>query len=159
MASALASEGFPLNKRHPCFGLPFSLRSACRAQSTPALRTDALPARVRDAPLRGVDSIPGRAVVPFQRFFPVARQWVATAHPLGKLIPHPVVFLIWRTFVLIMWQIHACRRLSAIPQASRELALQPSELLRLHLEKERPLRAVASEGLIPYRTAFSWAQA
>jgi len=49
--------------------------------------------------------------------------------------------------------------LSAIPQASRELALQRFELLRPHLEQERPLRVVASEASIPYRTAFRWAQA
>ncbi len=47
--------------------------------------------------------------------------------------------------------------LSAIPQASREIALQSFELLRPHLEGVRPLRAVASEASIPYRTAVRWA--
>jgi putative transposase len=47
--------------------------------------------------------------------------------------------------------------LSAIPQASRELALQRLELLRPHLEEGRPLRTVASEASIPYRTALRWA--
>ena len=47
--------------------------------------------------------------------------------------------------------------LSAIPQASRELALQRLELLRPHLEEVRPLRTVASEASIPYRTALCWA--
>jgi putative transposase len=47
--------------------------------------------------------------------------------------------------------------LSAIPQASREIALQRFELLRPHLEEARPLRTVASEGSIPYRTALCWA--
>ncbi len=49
--------------------------------------------------------------------------------------------------------------LSAIPQASRELALQRFELLRPHLEGKRPLRGIASEASIPYRTAFRWASA
>src|SRR5258705_10512235 len=47
--------------------------------------------------------------------------------------------------------------LSAIPQASRELALQRYEFLRPHLEGARPLRAIASKASIPYRTAFRWA--
>ena len=46
--------------------------------------------------------------------------------------------------------------LSAIPQASREIALQRFELLRPYLEGARPLRNVASEGPIPYRTALRW---
>src|SRR5580658_3393663 len=36
----------------------FYLRSACRAQSTPALRTHALLSRIRYAPLPGADSCP-----------------------------------------------------------------------------------------------------
>jgi single-strand DNA-binding protein len=40
------------------FGLPFYLRSACRAQNTPALRTHALLSRIRYAPLQGADSFP-----------------------------------------------------------------------------------------------------
>jgi putative transposase len=47
--------------------------------------------------------------------------------------------------------------LSAIPQASREIALQRFEMLRPHLEGERSLRVVASEASIPYRTAVRWA--
>ncbi|RSL18705.1 putative transposase [Edaphobacter aggregans] len=47
--------------------------------------------------------------------------------------------------------------LSAIPQASREIALQRLQLLRPHLEEARPLRTVASEASIPYRTALRWA--
>jgi hypothetical protein len=39
-------------------GLPFYLRSACRAQDTPALRTHALLSEIRYAPLRGADSLP-----------------------------------------------------------------------------------------------------
>lgn len=46
--------------------------------------------------------------------------------------------------------------LSAIPQASRDIALQRFELLRPHLEGLRPLRTVASEASIPYRTAVRW---
>ena len=47
--------------------------------------------------------------------------------------------------------------LSAIPPASREVALHRFELLRPHLEDSRPLRSVASEASIPYRTALRWA--
>ncbi len=47
--------------------------------------------------------------------------------------------------------------LSGILQASRESALQRFEKLRQHLEGFRPLRAVASEASIPYRTAVRWA--
>jgi single-strand DNA-binding protein len=45
-------------KRAAPSGLPFYLRSACRAQSTPALRTHALLSKIRYAPLRGADSCP-----------------------------------------------------------------------------------------------------
>jgi putative transposase len=48
------------------------------------------------------------------------------------------------------------KELSAIPQASREIALQRFELLRPYLEGARPLRTVASEGSIPDRTALRW---
>jgi len=46
--------------------------------------------------------------------------------------------------------------LSAIPEASREIALERFELLRAHLEGARPLRTVALEASIPYRTAVRW---
>jgi putative transposase len=46
--------------------------------------------------------------------------------------------------------------LSAIPEASREIALERFELLRPHLEGARPLRTVALEASIPYRTAVRW---
>src|ERR1700761_5692110 len=45
-------------------GLPFYLRSACRAQSTPALRTHALLSKIRYARLRGADSCPKASVGP-----------------------------------------------------------------------------------------------
>jgi len=48
--------------------------------------------------------------------------------------------------------------LSAIPQASREIALQRFEMLRPHIEGVRSLRGVASEASIPYRTAGRWAR-
>jgi putative transposase len=48
--------------------------------------------------------------------------------------------------------------LSAIPQASREIALQRFEMLRPHIEGVRSLRGVASEASIPYRTAVRWAR-
>lgn len=46
--------------------------------------------------------------------------------------------------------------LSAIPQSSRDIAQQRFEMLRPHLEEKRPLRVVASEASIPYRTALRW---
>jgi putative transposase len=46
--------------------------------------------------------------------------------------------------------------LSAIPPSSREAALHRFELLRPHLEEDRPLRSVAFEASIPYRTALRW---
>jgi putative transposase len=46
--------------------------------------------------------------------------------------------------------------LSSIPQEWRELALQRFHLLRPYLEGVRPLRSVASEAAIPYRTALRW---
>src|SRR5271156_3935771 len=45
---------------------------------------------------------------------------------------------------------------SAIPPSSREVALHRFGLLRPHLEGARPLRTVASEASIPYRTALRW---
>jgi hypothetical protein len=46
-------------------GLPFYLRSACRAQNTPALRTHALLPKIRYAPLQGADSLPQASWGPF----------------------------------------------------------------------------------------------
>jgi putative transposase len=46
--------------------------------------------------------------------------------------------------------------LAAIPQSSRDLAQQRFEMLRPHVEGLRPLRVVASEASIPYRTAVRW---
>ena len=49
-----------------------------------------------------------------------------------------------------MWHTLRVDELSAIPQASRDVAQQRFELLRSHLEDQRPLRVVASEASIPY---------
>src|ERR1700733_83110 len=69
-------------------GLPFYLRSACRAQSTPALRTHALLPRIRYAPLQGADSCPKTSLGPLPHISVQSpREWVATAHPLGKHVP------------------------------------------------------------------------
>ena len=46
--------------------------------------------------------------------------------------------------------------LSAVPPDSRELALCRFNLLRPYLEGGRPLRSVAQEAGIPYRTALRW---
>jgi putative transposase len=48
------------------------------------------------------------------------------------------------------------QELSAVPSASRELALRRFHLLRPHLESGRSLRAVAKEAGVPYRTAIRW---
>lgn len=46
--------------------------------------------------------------------------------------------------------------LSAVPQESREVALRRFHLLQPHIEGGRPLRAVAQEAGVPYRTAIRW---
>ena len=75
-------------KRAAPSGLPFYLRSACRAQSTPALRTHALLPRFRYAPLRGADSIPhSESGSPSADSIQSPREWVAPAHPPGKHVP------------------------------------------------------------------------
>src|ERR1700730_11113554 len=56
LATRVMREG-RLSRAFPS-GLPFYLRSACRAQDTPALRTHALLPRIRCAPLQGADSCP-----------------------------------------------------------------------------------------------------
>ncbi len=69
-------------------GLPFCLRSACRAQDTHALRSHALLLRFRCAPLRDADSCPhSKSGSPSAEPFQSPREWVATAHPLGKHVP------------------------------------------------------------------------
>src|SRR5258708_32048520 len=66
-------------------GLPFYLRSACRAQNTPALRTHALLPRIRCAPLCEVRTpAPRQAVVPFRRFDPVAEGVGRDGTPSGQ---------------------------------------------------------------------------
>src|ERR1700688_1689398 len=69
-------------------GLPFYLRSACRAQDTPALRTRALLPRIRCAPLKSCGRLPpGELWSPSADSIQSPREWVATAHPLGKHVP------------------------------------------------------------------------
>jgi single-strand DNA-binding protein len=71
-------------------GLPFYLRSACRAQDTPALRTHALLPRIRCAPLKWCGLLPpGKLWSPSADSIQSPREWVATPHPLGKHVPHP----------------------------------------------------------------------
>ena len=65
-------------------GLPFYLRSACRAQDTPALRTHALLPRIRCAPLKRCGLLPpGKLWSPSADSIQSARESVATAHPFG----------------------------------------------------------------------------
>ena len=69
-------------------GLPFCLRSACRAQSTPALRTHALLPKIRFAPLNGCGlPTPGKLWSPSADSVQSPWEWVATAHPPGKHVP------------------------------------------------------------------------
>ena len=69
-------------------GLPFYLRSACRAQDTPALRTHALLPRIRCAPLKRCGLLPpGKLWSPSADSIQSPRELVATAHPLGKHVP------------------------------------------------------------------------
>jgi putative transposase len=46
--------------------------------------------------------------------------------------------------------------LAGLPDALRKLALDHFRLLQLHIEEHRPLRSVADEAGIPYRTAQRW---
>jgi hypothetical protein len=48
--------------------LPFYLRSACRAQDTPALRTHALPPESAARLAKGGTPAPTQALIPFRRF-------------------------------------------------------------------------------------------
>src|ERR1700733_5107894 len=71
-------------------GLPFYLRSACRAQCTPALRTHALLSKIRYAPLKRCGLLPhSQSGSPSADSVQSPWEWVATAHPLGKHVPHP----------------------------------------------------------------------
>jgi len=68
--------------------LPFCLRSACRAQSTPALRTHALLPKIRYAPLKRCGLLtPGKLWSPSADFVQSPWEWVATTHPPGKHVP------------------------------------------------------------------------
>ena len=51
LAFATRAKSEAVEQEGSLFGLPFYLRSACRAQDTPALRTHALLPRIRRAPL------------------------------------------------------------------------------------------------------------
>src|SRR3981081_2620209 len=69
-------------------GLPFYLRSACRAQDTPALRTHALLPRIRCAPLKRCGLLPpGKLWSPSADSIQSPSEWVAAAHPWGKHVP------------------------------------------------------------------------
>jgi hypothetical protein len=67
-------------------GLPFSQRSACRAQDTHALRTHALLPGIRYAPLTRCGLLPpDKLWSPSTDSVQAPREWVATAHPLGNV--------------------------------------------------------------------------
>src|SRR5258708_34725120 len=68
-------------------GLPFYLRSACRAQNTPALRTHALLPRIRCAPLRGADSCPQASCGPLPQILSSRRGSGSRRHTHWKLVP------------------------------------------------------------------------
>src|SRR5580704_8628968 len=64
------------------------LRSACRAQNTPALRTHALLPQIRCAPLKRCGLLPpGKLGSPSADSIQSPWEWVATAHPPGKHVP------------------------------------------------------------------------
>ena len=71
----------------PHFRLPFCLRSACRANYPPALRTHALLPKIRSA-FQAWTVPPRQARAPFHESFLVALGGVASAHPSGKHVPH-----------------------------------------------------------------------
>src|ERR1700721_4897819 len=69
-------------------GLPFYLRSACRAQNTPALRTHALLPKIRYAPLKRCGLLaPGKLGSVSADSVQSPWEWVATANPLDKHVP------------------------------------------------------------------------
>jgi putative transposase len=45
------------------------------------------------------------------------------------------------------------QELSGVSEAARELAMSRFRLIQPHLEKNRPLQLVATDGKIPFRTA------
>ena len=70
------------------FRLPFCLRSACRANNTPALRTHALLSRIRLRASMRCGLLPQSEFgSPSTDSVQSPREWVATAHPLGKRVP------------------------------------------------------------------------
>jgi single-strand DNA-binding protein len=71
------------------FRLPFCLRSACRAQNTPALRTHALLPDIRSAPFRCGLLPRDKLGSPSTNLFHSPWEGVAPAHPPGKHVPHP----------------------------------------------------------------------
>jgi hypothetical protein len=83
LATHVMREG-RLNRALPS-GLPFYLRSACRAQNTPALRTHALLSRIPTLRLCEVRTpSPRQAGVPFRRFCPVAEGVGRVGTPSGQ---------------------------------------------------------------------------
>ena len=71
------------------FRLPFCLRSACRAENTPALRTHALLPKIRSAPFRRGLLPRDKLGSPSTNRFQSPWEGVASAHPSGKHVPHP----------------------------------------------------------------------
>ena len=69
----------------------------------------------------------------------------------------PVVYLIiWHTLFRLCGTLVAMEELSAVSPESRELAMRRFHFLQPHIEGGRPLRVVAQEAGIPYRTAIRW---
>src|SRR5271170_7191864 len=71
------------------FPLPFCLRSACRAQNTPALRTHALLPDIRYRAFQCGLLPRGKLGSPSTNLFHSPWEGVAPAHPPGKHVPHP----------------------------------------------------------------------
>jgi hypothetical protein len=71
------------------FRLPFCLRSACRANDTPVLRTHALLPKIRSAPFRRGLLPRDKLGSPSTNRFQSPWEGVASAHPSGKHVPHP----------------------------------------------------------------------
>jgi hypothetical protein len=68
-------------------------------------------------------------------------------HPLHQKCARTII---WRNVSELFGVL---QELSGVSEAARELAMSRFRLIQPHLEKNRPLQLVATDGKIPFRTA------